>query len=32
VTNTSSVFTVRDNQPIESGTRRFLRLRFTIQQ
>jgi|GEM_PF-418593 len=31
VTNTSSVFTVRDNQPIESGTRRFLRLRFTLQ-
>jgi hypothetical protein len=31
VTNTPSVFTVRDSQPIGSNNQRFLRLRFTLQ-
>ena len=31
VTNTSSVFTVRDSLPMENNARRFLRLRFTLQ-
>ena len=30
VTNTSSVFTVRDSLPIETNSKRFLRLRFTL--
>ena len=31
VTNTPSVFTVRDSLPIESNSKRFLKLRFTLQ-
>ena len=30
VTNTPSVFTVRDSQPMESNIKRFLKLRFTL--
>ena len=30
VSDTESVFTVRDNQPIETNNKRFLRLRFTL--
>jgi hypothetical protein len=31
VTDTPSVFTVRDSLPMETNSRRFLRLRFTLQ-
>ncbi|MEI6176099.1 MAG: Ig-like domain-containing protein [Verrucomicrobiota bacterium] len=31
VTDAASIFTVRDNQPIETTSRRFLKLRFTLQ-
>jgi len=31
VTNTPSVFTVRDSLPMESNSKRFLKLRFTLQ-